>query len=45
MIISPPTSDPTSLWAYNALLELQRIIQEQQLEIDALKKAVEKSGN
>lgn len=43
MIISPPTSDVTSLWAYQSLLELERIIKEQQEQIDALKKAVENS--
>lgn len=44
MIISPPTSDSTSLWAYAALLELERIIKAQQEQIDALKKAIENSG-
>lgn len=44
MIISPPTSDSTSQWAYSALLELERIIKSQQEQIDALKKAIENSG-
>lgn len=45
MIISPPTSDTTSQWAYQMLLELQRKIEQQQSEIDALKKSIENSGN
>lgn len=44
MIISPPTSDSTSLWAFAMLMELQRKIDEQQAEIDALKKSIENSG-
>jgi len=43
-IITPPTSDPTSQWAYAQLIALMNRIKELEQELATVKKSIETSG-